>query len=309
MESLAHVAWPTKITMAGVSPPAGATADGVRFTTIASGFGALEGPTYGADGTLYVGDLKARCVLAIPHGGHARKVLDRDGVGGICLHGSGGLVLSGSSVVHWRDGEERPLVGPDDVPDRRGGRTVGFNDLVADGDGCVVVGVLRNGTDGSPTSGELLRVTGPHEVTVLHDDIHPNGLAFSADGRRLFASDTFGGRIVVFDCPRNGMPVPVGEISTSGIRGFPDGLATDEDDGIWAAFYRGACVVRFDAGGKDRDELAVPALKPLSLCFGGHDMRTLTVVTGADGEGRGETGSVLTLPVAVAGSPVAVATI
>ena len=279
------------------------------FTTIASGFGALEGPTFDGDGTLYVADLKRHSVIAIHPDGRSQKVLDRERVGGINLHGSGGLVLTGRSVVHWRDGVERVLVEPDDVPERVGRRTVGFNDLVADTDGCVIVGVLRTGPDGSPTPGELLHVTAPHEVTVLHDHIHPNGLAFSGDGRRLFASDTFARRIVVLDWRGGRLPVPLGEISTSGIGGLPDGLATDEDGGVWAAFYRGACAVRFDPGDGSREELPVPALKPLSLCFGGPDLRQLTVVTGSDGEGRGESGSVLALDLEVAGCPVAVATI
>ena len=133
-------------------------------------------------------------------------MLERASVGGLCLHADGGLVVSGASVVHVVGGRERTLFELGDVAVRPGRAAIGFNDLTADREGRVIVGVLRRDEDGEPAPGELVVLEAAHDGTVIHDDIHPNGLAFSADGRRLFAADTFGRRVVVFDVPATGRP-------------------------------------------------------------------------------------------------------
>jgi sugar lactone lactonase YvrE len=147
-------------------------------------------------------------------------------------------------------------------------------------------------------------INGPHDGTVIHDRIYPNGLSFSADGHRLFAVDTFGRRVVVFDVPAAGEPVVSGEFSTSEVPGLPDGLAIDAQGGVWVAFYRGGCVARFDPDGRFVRQVEVPALKPLSLCFAGPDRDILLVVTGSDGECLGQTGSVLRAAAPAPGIPV-----
>jgi sugar lactone lactonase YvrE len=263
------------------------------FSVLASGFGALEGPVVDADGTLFVSDLKRGVVHSISPTGAVAVVTQRSHVGGICLHADGGLVLSGQSVVHHRGAQGRLLYALSDVAERPNATAVGFNDLTADRRGRVVAGILRRNEHDEPAPGELVLINGPHDGTVIHDRIHPNGLSFSADGHRLFAVDTFGRRVVVFDVPAVGEPVVSGELSTSEVPGLPDGLAIDVEGGVWVAFYRGACVARFDPDSGSVRQFEVPALKPLSLCFAGPDRDILLVVTGSDGESLGQTGSVL----------------
>ena len=109
---------------------------------------------------------------------------------------------------------------------------------------------------------------------------------------------------MVFDVPAVGEPVVSGELSTSEVPGLPDGLAIDVEGGVWVAFYRGACVARFDPDSGSVRQFEVPALKPLSLCFAGPDRDILLVVTGSDGESLGQTGSVLRAAAPAPGIPI-----
>ena len=86
----------------------------------------------------------------------------------------------------------------------------------------------------------------------------------------------------------------MGELSTASVSGVPDGLATDVDDGVWVACYRGSAIIRIDAVSGAIDRFQVPAAKPLSLCFAGDE---LYVVTGSDDE-RGESGTIAARPFA-----------
>jgi sugar lactone lactonase YvrE len=144
---------------------------------------------------------------------------------------------------------------------------------------------------------------------VFHTGIHPNGLAYSADGRRLFAADTFARQVLAFDVADDGVPVLTRAFSTAGVPGLPDGLATDERGGVWVAFYRGGCLARLDPHAGTFEVIDFPASKPLSLCFGGPDRRELLVVTGRDAD-RGEpSGGIWRAEAPVPGSPVAPASV
>ena len=109
--------------------------------------------------------------------------------------------------------------------------------------------------------------------------------------------------MVVFDVPANGRPLVIGELSTASVPGLPDGLATDVDDGLWVAWYRGSAVVRIDVVGGAIDRFAVPTAKPLSVCFADDE---LYVVTRSEVE-SGETGALLCARSPVAGTRVDVA--
>ena len=277
---------------------------------LASGYGALEGPTVDDAGMLYVSDLTAGGIHRIdPEGRSEVIVAERKGVGGTCLHARGGLVVSGADLAHLHGAASRVLLSLDDLQVRPGTSAVGFNDIHADRGGRVFAGVLRRDDAGEPTPGELVWVRAEHEHTVIHDDLHPNGIALSADGARLYAADTFRRRLIVFAVDEGGAPAPLMAVSTHEVPGLPDGLATDEDGFVWVAFYRGGCVARFTAEGALDDVIPVPAPKPLSLCFGGRDRSVLLVVTGTSDERAGTTGSVLCLPARVPGTRVGVARI
>lgn len=272
---------------------------------LVSGYGALEGPTVDEEGNLYFSDLRSGGVHRLLLDGRIEVVVpDRTGVGGICLHAQGGLVVSGPDLSHTRHGNSRTLLNLDDVAAKPGTTAVAFNDIHADRSGCVFAGVLRRDNAGAPAPGELLWVTGEHEYQVVHDDVHPNGVALGPGGTRLFHADTFRRRVLVFEVGAGGAPVPLTSFSTEKIPGLPDGLATDEDSFVWVAFYRGGCVARFDPEGGVAAVIDVPAEKVLSLCFGGTDRTALYVVTGTSDTRPDETGSIFRIPAGECGTKV-----
>ena len=103
-------------------------------------------------------------------------------------------------------------------------------------------------------------------VLVADDFDRPNGLAFSADERRLFIADTRGGHIRVFDVDddRNLTRSRVfAEISV----GNPDGFRLDEDERVWAAAGDG--VHCFDPDGTLLGKVKVPEAATANVVFGG----------------------------------------
>jgi sugar lactone lactonase YvrE len=79
--------------------------------------------------------------------------------------------------------------------------------------------------------------------------------------------------------------------------GIPDGLAVDDDGGVWVALWGGGCVRRYAPDGSLADELAIPGEHVTACCFGGEDGRALYVTTAAP-DGR-----VYVADVGVAGPP------
>jgi sugar lactone lactonase YvrE len=279
----------------------------IPMALVASGFVSLEGPVVDAAGNLYFSDLRAGGVHRLgPDGTDEVVISARPAVGGICIHASGGLVVSGSSVAHIGDGETRVLLDLGDLAHRSGTVAAGFNDMAADRAGCVLAGVLRHDDRGEPAPGELVRITGPHQYDVVHTNLHPNGVAFSPGDERLYVADTFRRQLVVFDVDGDRL-LPLMTIPTVGVSGLPDGIATDEDGGVWVAFYRGGCIARFDPTGDAVRVIEMPAPKPLSLCFGGPDRSELYVVTGRSEPGAADTGCIYRLPAGVRGAAVHVA--
>ena len=61
--------------------------------------------------------------------------------------------------------------------------------------------------------------------------------------------------------------------------GQPDGMAVDEDGGLWVALGGRASVGRFAPDGVLDRELEVPATFVSSVCFGGADGRDLFITT------------------------------
>ena len=103
-------------------------------------------------------------------------------------------------------------------------------------------------------------------VLVADDFDRPNGLAFSADERRLFIADTRRGHIRVFDVDddRNLTNSRVfAEISV----GNPDGFRLDEDERVWAAAGDG--VHCFDPDGTLLGKVKVPEAATANVVFGG----------------------------------------
>jgi gluconolactonase len=267
----------------------------VTFETLAHGYGLIEGPRMDDRGDLYFSDVTGGGVYRrTPDGAITTAVPKRRGVGGIALHAAGGLVISGRDVSHVRDGTTRTVFRRDGVP--------GFNDLFADVLGRVYVGSLRADpfAAGPRTPGELYRIELDGTVTELYGDVGlSNGIGFSPDGRFLYHSDSAARHVIVHE-------ITDGGVSNRGVLapirdGVPDGLAVDEEGGVWVAVYDGGCVLRLMPSGEIERRIDVPARAVTSLCFGGGDRRDLYVVTADNTELPERKGTIFRSRVDVAG--------
>jgi sugar lactone lactonase YvrE len=267
---------------------------------LAWGYGLVEGPTCGPDGSVYFSDVLGGGVHRWSPDGTVEAVLPkRRGIGGIVLHADGGLVVSGRDVAHVKDGETRTLLALEGV--------TGFNDMAADTAGRVYAGALRFSpfAGEEPVPGEVWRIDAPGEATEVLDGIlWPNGIGFSPDGGTLYVSDYETGEVIAHESE-------TGErrVFASTPSGDADGLAVDTEGGVWVALGSGGAVGRYSAAGQLDGILEVPAGFVSSLCFGGEDMRDLYVTTADNTEDAARGGTLFRARADVTGLPVPVATV
>jgi gluconolactonase len=271
--------------------------------TLAYGYGLLEGPRVDGAGNLYFSDVTNGGVYRrSPDGTVTIVVPRRRGVGGIALHASGGVVISGRNICHVKDGETRILFQRDDIP--------GFNDLFTDSAGRVYVGSLRSDPfkEGPRVPGELWRIDGQGQVVLMYGGVGlTNGIGFSPDGRMIYHADSAGPHIIVHDVAPDGTVHNRRAIARLSGGTIPDGLAVDEAGYIWIAVYGGGYVARYSPEGKMDRKIDVPARAVTSLCFGGADRRDLYIVTADNAENPARKGTIFRTRVDVPGLPVPLA--
>lgn len=131
--------------------------------------------------------------------------------------------------------------------------------------------------------GNLYRMDTDLRVTKMLSDIKvSNGLAWTKAADKLFYIDTRQFKMMSFD-----YDPATGEISNQQDflifeKDLPDGMCIDENDNLWAAFYLGGKIVCFDSRtGEELDKIEVPAQCTTSCCFGGENLDTLYITSGA----------------------------
>jgi sugar lactone lactonase YvrE len=139
--------------------------------------------------------------------------------------------------------------------------------------------------DESPGAASLYRLDPDGSVSVALTDVTiSNGLQWNQAGDTVFYADTPTGRVDRFDFD----PVSA---AFSGRRTFaeitgdgqPDGMAIDEEDGIWVALWGGGAVHRYDRNGRLDLVVELPVSKVTACTFGGPELRTLFITTSRQG--------------------------
>lgn len=251
-------------------------------------FGLAEGPVWDAAGRrlLWV-DIEGGAVLAGSLDGERIAVTERhrfDGmVGAVAPADDGALLVAAQEhlVVLRPDGTRTD--GPRLVP---GGERRRLNDGGTDPAGRFLVGTLS--LDGPSEREVLVRLETDGRVTQLDGDLTlSNGLAWSADGRRLYSVDTLRQTVFVRDYDaatgavgERRVHLRLAEGSPDGLPdGLPDGIALDAEEHLWIAVWGAGEVRRFAPDGALVDRLAVPAPHTSSVAFAGDDLRTLVITT------------------------------
>jgi sugar lactone lactonase YvrE len=150
--------------------------------------------------------------------------------------------------------------------------------------GCDPLGGFVIGTmayDERPFAGAVYRVGPDHQVVQLLSDVTiSNGTQWSADGSRVFYVDTPTKRVDVFDVDqltgtwsRRRDHIHISE------PGYPDGMAIDEDDGLWVALWGAGAVNHYDQRGRLVETVRVPGVTQVSSCAFGGDHRDVLYIT------------------------------
>jgi gluconolactonase len=140
-----------------------------------------------------------------------------------------------------------------------------------------------------PPAGSVYYVTPAGNVTRFATGLAlPNGIALSADRKRLYVAESERNRILVWELAEPGrasaeyrvfadLPRP----AEPGRAAMPDGIAFDEAGLLWVAHFGTGRVLAIDASGKLLASYEAGNRAVSNLCFGGPNFDRL-YVTGGD---------------------------
>ena len=212
---------------------------------------------------------------------------------GMCLDNDGHLIVCeqvSSCLVRLRDGVRELLAyhyrghylnSPNDVVTRGSDGSIYFTDPPS-GRRTDWIGWQRSrdlefqGVFRLPPGG------GELELVVAEDEFdRPNGLCFSPDESLLYINDSGRGEVKVFDVAPDGSLSKARLIHAGIGTGVPgtgnvDGMECDEHGNVWVTGPGGVWVL--SAQGEHLGTLAAPETVG-SLCWGGHDMHTLFLMS------------------------------
>jgi sugar lactone lactonase YvrE len=177
------------------------------------------------------------------------------------------VALAGAlAAVDVSDGSVRRLA---EVPHGRPGMRC--NDGACDPAGRFWIGTMA--LDRTPGAAALYRYDPDGALhTVLTGITLSNGLGWDPAGRLMYYIDSPTQRVDVLDYDpgsgtiRNRRPF----VAVPEADGLPDGLAVDDEGGVWVALYGGGEVRRFDAEGGVTGRVEVPAAHVTACCFAGN---------------------------------------
>jgi sugar lactone lactonase YvrE len=233
-----------------------------------------------AEQALYWVDIRAPALCRLdPATGENRSWPMPRRIGSFGLRAAGGAVVALADGFHLVDldtGALMFLAAPaEEVPGTR------FNDGKVSPDGRFFAGTMDEERLSRPIAA-LYRLDPdgkPHRV--VDGLIVSNGLAWSADGRTMFHSDSKAQVIWTYAYdPQHGS---LGErrvlARPSEQIGRPDGGATDVAGFYWSAGISAGVLNRWAPDGRLDRSIPLPCAHPTAPCFGGPDLRTIYVTS------------------------------
>lgn len=191
--------------------------------------------------------------------------------------------LSGGFVIATEHG----LIGADEKFSKfeRIAELIDDPDCRTNDGGCDPLGGFVIGTmayDARSGAGAVYRVGPDHQIMELLSPVSiSNGVQWSGDGRRAYYIDTPTRRVDLFDVnPLTGAwSGRRTHINLEDATGYPDGMAIDEEDGLWIAMWGGGAVYHYEATGTLVEMIAVPGVTQVSSCAFGGERRDLLYIS------------------------------
>ncbi len=160
-----------------------------------------------------------------------------------------------------------------------------FNDGAVDREGKLVTGTM-NHVNHPHEDGCIYQLDSSLTLTRMETGLSvANGIGLSLDGRTLYVSEQFKGRILSYRYDsRSGVlsdkhvfaEIPKDE-------GLPDGITVDAEGCVWNAHWGGGRITRYTPDGKKDLQIKLPVPITACLAFGGESLSDLYVTTGCYG--------------------------
>ena len=265
-------------------------------TALATGIGFTEGPVWTPDGRLFVTSLSRGAIYEVFLDGRPAVLVAEPGAGpnGMTFGHDGRLWITqnGGGVVPSRSSRQTPPSIQVWDPDGRLEPETVLHTGVGSPSDCTFgpdLALWFTDPDGHGFGDEALpgRVwrydPGTAAAAVMLDDVYfPNGIAFGADPTCLYVAETARDRVrrylVTGDRLVRDSTAPDLTVST------PDGIAADEDGGLWVAGSKSGVVSHFDSSGRLTQRIDIGARTlPTSVCFAGPGLKTLIVTVAKGG--------------------------
>ncbi|MBK5305473.1 MAG: SMP-30/gluconolactonase/LRE family protein [Frankiaceae bacterium] len=240
-----------------------------------------EGPLWDdTEGVLWWTDIVGSAVHRYdPRSGTDTRIDVERTVGAIALRASGGLVVAarGGFGALALDGTIELLAAVNDEdPSMR------MNDGKCDRAGRFYASTMAFAA--TPGVGELVRMDSDRSVHVQDKALTiGNGLAWTADGSRLYFVETMSGGVDVFD-----VDVVTGDLSNRrrafdipAEAGLPDGMCIDDEGALWVAMWQGGAVRRYSPAGDLLAVVNLPVSNVTCPAFAGPGLDQLWITTAA----------------------------
>ncbi|MDM4763001.1 SMP-30/gluconolactonase/LRE family protein [Galbitalea sp. SE-J8] len=132
-----------------------------------------------------------------------------------------------------------------------------------------------------PGAAKLFRLAPDWSIDVVLDSVGiSNGLDWSPDDTTAYYVDTAVGRIDRFDWDEaTGLRERRPFVRFEDSDGLPDGIAVDEEGGVWVAMFGTGAVRRYSADGALTEVIALPVRGPTAIAFSGPNRDQLVITT------------------------------
>lgn len=202
-------------------------------------------------------------------------------IGGVVLKRSGGAVVVLASGLYDFDvaSGQLALRVASPLPAH-----VKLHECTTDRQGRLWVGAYDhsfNAQNRNPAGASYFRLDGDKLIPEINGINVANGLAFSPDGKTMYAADSPSRKIFAYDLDPTSGNLSNGREFLNlppGI-GFIDGATVDADGGYWLSLMHGNALHRYLPDGRLDRIVKLPFCNPTKAIFGGADFDTLFVTT------------------------------